>query len=152
MKHADFLKLVEQGPKVAVPMTLRNQRGWNYFILALLIWIFDRWGGFASELNWYTILAVVMILIDAYSIRREQLRARAFPGTHLESLPARILEISSGARALGRLPTQVLIEMPSGERRKLRYQGQGADQWKEGGYGVAHVKANLLVEFQRLSV
>lgn len=155
LQHPDFDKAVAQGPIVEAPPKHREQPYLGYLLLFAVFpqfYAFSKALGFSEKINAFSVMSLIVICWILAVLWRLQARARAYPGTHLESLPARLSGLSVKSKAMGGGVWKVQIEQPSGEGRHLRYHGPSAGEWKEGDFGVAHIKANVLVEFQRLSV
>ncbi len=152
LQHPDLARVIEEGPRAKVPKKRERHSGGGFVLLIFLVLMLRKTGGLSRLQEGPGIIILIAVVLVGLSIRRKRARERAYPGTHLESLPSRLLEFSPESVSPGRRPLKVLIELASGERRRLQFRGEGADLWKTGDYGVAHIKANVLVEFRRLKV
>jgi hypothetical protein len=150
LEHPEMQALLSSGPRAPLP-TKRSEgfpRGLPVFALfAFIVWKSGTpgqvLGGFSAVPLFFVVVALLVML-------RRRNRAKAFPGTHVESLPVRILGTPSDDIWPKTGWVRVTVEQESGERRLLRYRGLGNETWKEGDFGVAHIKANVLVEFNHL--
>lgn len=152
MRNPDLQGLIERGPKATIPKKREGNQLWMAYLVIFVIVILRQWRDRFGHLSLdHAVLPLIAFALIGAALRRKSLRVRAYPGTHLESLPCRLLELSGNEdRPGGRL--KVLIEMPSGERRRLTYSPAPEGLCAVGDYGVAHIKANVLVEFRSLSV
>ncbi len=155
LQQTETQEAVARGPRVEAPSDGMPAKYSEYLLLFAAfgqVAVFFKEGGGSGHVNLLTVGTAMLTCWLVVCAWRLWARRRAYLGSHLESLPARLsVFLRCGRSGEGGDIYQVQIELLSGELRHLRYHGQSADAWTEGDYGVVHVKANMLVDFQPLS-
>jgi hypothetical protein len=118
-------------------------------VLAVIFW---KSGAFETARGVTAVAPIVFLGLVVLSLLRRRSRQKAYPGTHVESLPVRIAEVEGDSHWPRQGWVNVMVRQPSGERRRLRYRASGEESWKADDMGAAHIKANVLVEFHHLPV
>lgn len=152
MAHPDLQGLLSAGPQVEPPRVRQEGIPKEWFMVAFFGFIFWKSGGPAKLNEGMSVVPLIFMCLMVVAVLRRRSRGKAFPGTHVESLPVRIHGIETDGHWPRAGWVKVSLETQSGERRRLRYLGNGNERWATRDMGVAHIKANVLVEFHRLQL
>ncbi len=149
--HPDLERLLLEGPERPIPTERRE--GSPLQALILLVFAGIAMGAIASRgvggapSGMMLFFAVPAVL----SLMRRHRRGRAFPGAPLEATPARILEVTEPWSRTEDPRPRALIETEPGYRRHLRLRRDLIGALGRGDWGVAFVKADVLIDFRHLS-
>ena len=150
LQHPELDRLLAAGPREPVPMERRE--GAPLRGLLLLVFAGVALGAF-SRSGLHSAGGPMMIfffLPAALSLLRRRGRDRSFPGAPLESIPARLLEVTEPwGRAQDPRP-RALLETAPGQRRHLRLRRELVGELKRGDLGAAFIKADVLIDFRRV--
>ena len=152
MAHPDLARIVQAGPQVEPPRQRREGFPKELLLLAFFGFVFWKSGGSAKLNSGVSVVPLLFVGLTIVAMLRRRSRTKSFPGTHVESLPVRVNEVQTDEHWPRAGTVKVMVEMQSGERRRLLYRGTGNEQWAARDMGVAHIKANVLVEFHKLTL
>jgi hypothetical protein len=150
LAHPELQALLSSGPRAPLPTKRSERFPRGLAVCALFAFIFWKSGAAGQMIEGFLAVPLIFVVVAFLVMVRRRGRDKAFPGTHVESIPARILGTQNDEIWPKTGWVRVTIEQESGERRLLRYRGLGSEAWKESDFGVAHIKANVLVEFNHL--
>ena len=152
LNHPDLQRALAGGPSQPVPEERREgiSKALGFFTVLAF---FALTSGMFREFR-YLLRgpAPIFLGLFVFLVVRRSSRNRSFPAAPLESEPARLMEVTEpwGREADPR--PRALIELPGGSRRFLRLRRDLVGTLKPEDMGVAFIKADVLVDFQRIPI
>ncbi len=156
-QHAELQRLMLQVPKVAgIGCGLVFTIGFFVIFIGVAVFMFGAMGstGAPSIMKVVPLFFILVGSVAAFTIVR---RLNNFSRAPLQREPAMVVgertEVSGGGRNSSSSTTYfVSLEFPGGRRSEYRTQGQVVGKVSDGDVGVAYLKGEFLVDFERLRV
>ncbi|MCP4210976.1 MAG: hypothetical protein GY764_05795 [Halieaceae bacterium] len=149
MAHSDLEEIIQAGPHAKPPQKRKAPPPWDFVLLIFGSYLLCMVGCGKARSNDDAVVAIILLIV-AIPHLRHRYRSKAIADARVESLPVRINEVETCERWPRSGWVNVMLEMQSGEHRRLRYGAKGKELWTDRDMGVAHIKANRLVKFHRL--
>ena len=160
--HPDYAALLAKRPSSAAPLA----QGLVGLVAAVVVLVMgavalnafrtqSAWIG-SSHAGWASFVPYVVIGVGVLLVARVLGRTTRFAASPLEARPALVVDERTQVRGGGDAPATtvyfVTLEDEGGRRRECAASGSVAGRVTRGDMGVAYVRADQLIDFERVAV
>jgi len=151
LAHPDLQAVIEGGPRTPIPSARQEGTGVGQ-------WILIAFAGWALSMVLRSgvsgpqgPLFLIMVIPPVLTLMRRRDRAQSFPGAPVEAIPSRLSEATEPWGRTQEPRPRALLATHTGPRH-LRLRRDLIGKLGVGTYGVAFVKADVLIDFQTLPI